>query len=122
MGMVETYDAILPIYTGFVPDTMPRGDGARAKEPFHLVADRTRRRHLQDVQQVVTKELAAPYTSYVHCTIGGTASPNQLSNWWLLGGSEKWETLNAASQEINFDDELRKAATVIFKDTEGNDR
>ena len=60
--------------------------------------------------------------SYVHCTLGRTASPNQLSSWWLLGGSEKWETLYAASQEIDFDDELRKAATVSFKDTEGNDR
>ena len=60
--------------------------------------------------------------SYVHCTLGGTANPNQLSSWWLLGGSEKWETLYAASQEIDFDDEWRKAATVIFKDTGGNDR
>ena len=41
---------------------MGRGDGARPKEPFHLVADRTRRRRLQELQQVVTKELAAPYT------------------------------------------------------------
>ena len=62
MGMVETSDTILHISTGFVPDTMGRGDGARPKEPFHLVADRTRRRRLQDLQQVVTKELAAPYT------------------------------------------------------------
>ena len=31
--------------------------------------------------------------SYVHCMLGGTAGPNQLSSWWLLGGSEKWETL-----------------------------
>ena len=60
--------------------------------------------------------------SYVDCTLGGTASPHQLSIWWLLGGSEKWETLYAASQEIDFDDELRKAATVGFKDTVGNDR
>ena len=32
------------------------------KEPFHLVSDRTRRRHLQDLQQVVSRELSAPYT------------------------------------------------------------
>ena len=32
------------------------------KEPFHLVADRTQRWRLQELQQVVTKELAAPYT------------------------------------------------------------
>ena len=60
--------------------------------------------------------------SYVHCTLGGTASPNQLSSWWLLGRSEKWETLYAASQEIHFNDELHKAATVSFKDAGGNDR
>ena len=34
----------------------------RPKEPFHLLADRTRRRRLQELQEVVTKELAAPYT------------------------------------------------------------
>ena len=34
----------------------------RRKEPFHLPADRTRRRRLQELQEVVTKELAAPYT------------------------------------------------------------
>ena len=60
--------------------------------------------------------------SYVHCTLGGNATPDQLSSWWLLGGGEKWETLYGASQEMEFDDELRKAATVSFKDTEGNDR
>ena len=59
--------------------------------------------------------------SYVHCMRCGNASSNQLSSWWLLGGSEKWETLYAASQEIDFDNELCKAATVSFKDAEGND-
>ena len=176
--MVETCDKNVPNSTGFVPNTMPR-----PKQPFHLVADRTLRRRLQELQQVVTEELAAPYTvkftaykgddttihgaacylpdrighlykcrppppsdimqpgdrwlhwlpiavdgtsrheaSYVHCTLGGTASPNQLSSWWLMGGSEKWETLYAASQEMDFDTELRKAAAVSFKDAEGNDR
>ena len=60
--------------------------------------------------------------SYVHCTLGGTTSPNQLCSSWLLGGSEKWETLYPGPQEIDFDDELRKSATVSFKDTGGNDR
>ena len=55
--MVETCHRNLPNSTCFVPNTMPR-----PKEPFHLVADRTRRRRLQDLQPVVTKELAAPYT------------------------------------------------------------
>ena len=60
--------------------------------------------------------------SYVHCTLGGTASPKQLSSWWLLEGSEEWENLYAASQGIDFNDQLRKAATVSLKDTGGNDR
>ena len=254
-GMVETCDKCLFHSTGLVPYTMPR-----PKEPFHLLVGRTQQRRLQEPQEVVTKERAAPYTvkylpdtgqivftpetrvvvtvqpeptmeerlimavwriqslhlsrmesrylvgsmtysvvweqvygmlrqlalpesraftaytgdntaihgvacylpdrigrlfkcrppppsdimqpgdrrlhwlpiavdgtsrheaSHVHCTLGGTASPNQLSSWWLLGGREKWETLYAASQEIDFDDELRKAATVSFKDRGGNDR
>ena len=45
---------VLPISTGFPPHTMARGDGALPKEPFHLVADRTRRMCLQDLQQVVS--------------------------------------------------------------------
>ena len=43
--------------------------------------------------------------SYVHCKLGGTASPKQLSSWWLLGGNEKWESLDTSSQEIYFDGE-----------------
>ena len=57
MGMVETCDKNVPNSTALVPNAMPW-----PKEPFHLVADRTRRRRLQELQQVVTKELAAPYT------------------------------------------------------------
>ena len=56
-GMVETCDKCLPHSTGLVPNTMPR-----PKEPFHLLADRPQRRRLKELQQVVTKELAAPYT------------------------------------------------------------
>ena len=41
---------------------MGRGDGARLKEPFHLVGGCTPRRPLQDLQQVGRRELAAPYT------------------------------------------------------------
>ena len=38
------------------------GDGAQPKEPFHLVADRKPRRRLQDLRQVLSKELAQPDT------------------------------------------------------------
>ena len=56
-GMVETCDKCLPHSTGVVPHTMPR-----PKEPFHLLAGRIQRRRLEELQQVVTKELAPPYT------------------------------------------------------------
>ena len=56
-GMVETCDKCLPHSTCLVPHTMPRPKG-----PFHLLAGCTQRRCLQELQQVVTKELAAPYT------------------------------------------------------------
>ena len=55
--MVETCDKCLPHSTGLVPNTMPR-----PKEPFHLLADRTQQRRLQELRQVASKELAAPYT------------------------------------------------------------
>ena len=55
MGTVQSYRTILCIPTG-------HGDGARHKEPFYPVADRTRRRCLQDLQQVVSREFGAPYT------------------------------------------------------------
>ena len=57
-------------------------------------------------------------------SIARLVAPRAPTNYLvrLLGGSEKCETLYAASQEIYFDDELRKAATVSFKDTGGNDR
>ena len=38
----------------------------------------------------------------VHCTLGGTSRPDQLSRWWLLWGSEEWATLYAAAQEVDF--------------------
>ena len=40
---------------------------------------------------------------YVHCTLGGTSSPDQLGSWWLLGGSEEWAILYAGAQEVDFD-------------------
>ena len=52
----------LPISTGFRAHTTARADGARPRKPFHLITDGARRRRLQDLQQVVSKELATPYT------------------------------------------------------------
>ena len=91
----------------------------RPPPPSDIMQPGDRRLHWLPIALDGTSRLEA---SYVHCTLGGTASPNQLSSWWLPGGSETLETLYAASQEIDFDDELRKAATVSFKDTAGHDR
>ena len=60
--------------------------------------------------------------SYVHCTLGGTSSPDQLASRWLIGGSEEWATLYAAAQEVNFDQQLWDAREPVFHDTGGSDR
>ena len=60
--------------------------------------------------------------SYMHCTLGGTSSPDQLASLWLLGGSEEWATLYAAAQEVDFDQQLWDASKVVFQDTSGADR
>ena len=51
--------------------------------------------------------------SHVHCTLGGTSSPNQPASWWLLGGSEEWATLYAAAQEVDFEQQLWDASKVV---------
>ena len=103
----------------YLPDRIGHLFKCRLPPPSDIMQPGDRRLHWLPIAVDGTSRHEA---SYVHCTLGGTASPNELSSWWLLGGSEKWETLYAASQEIDFDDELCKAATVSFKDTAGNDR
>ena len=84
-------------------DIMPRGDRRLHWLPFAV--DGTSRHE----------------ASCVDCTLDGTTSPTQLSSCWLLGGSEKWETLYAVSQERDTDQDVRNAATVSFPYREGND-
>ena len=103
----------------YLPDRIGHLFKCRPPPPSDIMQPGDRRLHWLPIAVDGTSRHEA---SYVHGTLGGSASPNQLSSWWLLGGSEKWETLYAASHEIDFDDELRKAATVSFKDTTGNDR
>ena len=103
----------------YLPDRINHLFKCRPPPPSDIMQRGDRRLHWLPIAVDDTSRHEA---SYIHCTLGGTASPNQLSSWWPLGGSEKWETLYAASQEIDFDAELRKAATVSFKDTAGNDR
>ena len=103
----------------YLPDRISHLYRCRPPPPLDIMQPGDGRRHWLPIAVDGTSRHEA---FYVHCTLGGTASPNQLSTWWLLGDSEKSETLYAASQEIYFDDELRKAATVRFMDTGGNDR
>ena len=60
--------------------------------------------------------------SYVHCTLGGTSSSEQLASCWLLGSSEEWVTLYAAPQEVDSDQQLWDTRKVVFQDTSGADR
>ena len=101
-----------------LPDRMGHLYKCRPPPPSDIMQPGDRRLHWAPIAVDGTLRHEA---SYVHCMPGGTSSPNQLSSLWQVGGGEKWETLYAASQEIDFDDELRKAATVSFKDTARND-
>ena len=60
--------------------------------------------------------------SYVHCTIGGTTSPDELASWWLMGGSEQWSTIYALAQEVDFDQALVDVSKVTTVDTGGATR
>ena len=103
----------------YLPDRIGHLFKCRPPPCSDIMQPRHRRLHWLPI---VVDSTSRHEASCVHCTLGGTASPNQPSSWWLLGGSEKWETLYAASQKIDLDDELGKAATVSFKDTGGNDK
>ena len=103
----------------YLPDRIRHLYKCRPPPPSGIMQPADRRLHWLPIAVDGASRQGA---SYVHCTLGGTASPNQLSSWCLLGGTEMWETLYSASQELDFDDELRKVATVSFKDTGGNDR
>ena len=52
----------------------------------------------------------------MHCTIGGTTSPDKLASWWLMGGSEQWSMIYALAQQVDFDQELVDASKVTGVD------
>ena len=85
----------------YLPDRIGHLFKCRTPPPSDIMHSGDRRLHWLPIAVDGTSRHEA---SYVHCTLGGTANPKQLSSWWLLGGSEKWETLHAASQEIDFDE------------------
>ena len=75
----------------------------RPVEPAHIQQPGNPRLHWMPLAADGTSRHEA---SYVHCTLGGTSSPDQLASWWLLGSSEEWVTLYAAAQEVDFDQQL----------------
>ena len=45
--------------------------------------------------------------AYMHCSLGGTNIPDQLSSCWLLEGSAEWAALYAASLEaVHFNQQI----------------
>ena len=73
---------------------MGRGDGARPKGPFYLVGDRSRRRRLQDLQQVISKELAALCTAkYLPDTGEIVLTPETRVTWTVDLGPSMEERL-----------------------------
>ena len=95
----------------YLPDRIGHLYKCRPPPPSDIMRPGGRRLHWLPIAVDGTLRHEASYT----------ACPNQLSSWWLLGGSEKWETLCATAEEIDFNDELHKAAAVSLKNTEGND-
>ena len=91
----------------------------RPVEPAHVQQPGNPRLHWMPLAVDGTSQHEA---SYVHCTLGGTSSPDQLASWWLLGGSEEWATLYAATREVDFDQQLWDASKLVFQDTSGADR
>ena len=59
------YDVCLQQCGLFANNTLGHRDGARSKMAFRLLTDYSQGRLRQDLQQMVIKELAAPYT--VNC-------------------------------------------------------
>ena len=110
----ELYGAFCPL-----PARLQHLYRCRPVEPAHVQQPGNPRLHWMPLAVDGTSRHEA---SFVHCTLGGTRSPDQLASWWLLGGSEEWSTLYAAAQEVDFHQQLWDASKVVFKDTSGADR
>ena len=88
-------------------------------EPAHVQQPANPRLHSMPLAVDGTSRHEA---SHMHCTLGGTSSPEPLASWWLLGGSAEWVTLYAAAQEVDFDQQLWDASKVVFQAASGADR
>ena len=70
----------------YLPDRIGHLFKCRPTPPSDIMQPGDRRLHKLPIAVDGTSKREA---SYVHCKLGGTVSPKQLSSWWLLGGSEK---------------------------------
>ena len=70
----------------YLPDCITHLYKCRPPPPSDTMQPGDRRLHWLPIAVDGTSTHEA---SYVHCTLGGTVNPNQLSSWWLLRGSEK---------------------------------
>ena len=74
---VELYGAECPL-----PKRLQHLYSCPPVEPVHVQQPGNARIHWMPVAVDGTSRHEA---SYVHCTLGGTSSPDQLASWWLLG-------------------------------------
>ena len=47
--------------------------------------------------------------SYVHATLAISDRCDQLASWWVMRGTEKWQTVHALSKVAKFDEQIRAA-------------
>ena len=109
---VELYGAVCPS-----PKRLQHLYSCGPVEPVHVQRPGDARLHWM---AIVVDGTSHHEASHVHCTPGGTSSPDQLPSWWLLGGSEEWATLYAAAQEVDFNQQLWDTSKVVFQDTSGS--
>ena len=74
----------------YLPDGIRHLYKCRPPPPLDIMLHGAQRLHWLPIAVDGTSRHEA---SYVHCTLGATASPNRLSSWWLLWGRETCESL-----------------------------
>ena len=111
---LKLYGAVCPL-----PKPLQRRYSFRPVEPVHVQHPGDRRLHWMLIAVAGT---SCHKALYVHWTLGGTSSPDQLASWWLLGDGDEWATLYTAAQEVDFDQQLCDTSKAVFQDTSGSDR
>ena len=82
---IQLYGAVCPL-----PKWLRHLYSCRRVEPVHVQHPGDPRLHCMPI---AVDSASRHEALYVHCTLGGTSSPDKFTSWWLLGGSEEWATL-----------------------------